>query len=154
MGDLDGVDAADLRAALADVDDAKAALRLSVGLAYANGVGPAELAEWYGLSRSTVYDWLGRVERLAEEPAEAALLDADRPGRPAKLSAGERERLATTLEDPPGDADHDADVWTTGLVAEHVAAVHGIEYTHRHVRDLLRDLGFGPTGDGGWRRRP
>ena len=153
MTDLAGVDADDLRAALADVDDAKAALRLSVGLAYSNGVGPAELAEWYGISRSTVYDWIGRVERLAEAPAAEALVDAERPGRPPKLTPDERDRLASTVEGPPTAADYHADAWTTDLVFEHVRTTYGIEYSRRHVRDLLHDLGFAPARDGGWRPR-
>ena len=154
MGGLDGVTAEDVRTALAAVDDPKAALRASVALAYLNGVPPTELAGWYGVSRSTIYAWLARVERLAEEPPEVALEDDERPGRPPKLPPGDRERLAATLREPPTAAGYDADGWTPGIVREHVLATYGVEYSRRHVRDLLHDLGFSPGPDGGWRPHP
>lgn len=153
MGELDGVDAGDLRAALETVDGGKATLRLAVGIAYANGVTPTELAEWYGISRSTVYDWLARLERLAEEPPTEALVDADRPGRPPKLSATERGQLAATLGESPEAAGYDVDAWTPELVREHVRAATGVEYSRRHVRDLLHDLGFAPGPGDGWHPR-
>lgn len=153
MGELDGVDADDLRQALAALDEGKAALRVAVGIAYLNGVGPTELAEWFDVSRSTVYDWLGRLERLADEPPDEVLVDADRPGRPPKLSSAERERLAATLGGSPDRAGYDANAWTPELVQRHVRSAFGVGYSRRHVRDLLHDLGFAPGPDGGWRPR-
>lgn len=150
MGTLDGVDLDDLHAALAAVEGRKAALRVAVGIAYLQGVEPAALAEWYDLSRSTVYDWLDRIERLAEEPPAEALADADRPGRPPKLSPAERGDLATTLREPPTAAGYDESAWTPGLVARHIRAAFGVEYSRRHVRDLLHGLGFEPGADDGW----
>lgn len=150
MGRLDGIELEDLHAALGAVEGKKAALRVSVGIAYVNGVGPTELAEWYGISRSTVYDWLDRLERLGESSPAAVLTDADRPGRPPKLSAAERDALAATLREPPGAAGYDADAWEPGLVRRHVESAFGVEYSERHVRDLLHDLGFAPGADGGW----
>lgn len=151
MGRLDRIDLDDLHAALDAVEDEKATLRVSVGIAYLHGVGPTELAEWYGLSRATVYDWLDRLERLADEPPAEALVDADRPGRPSKLSAAERDRLAGTLRKPPTSAGYDAAAWTPALVGRHVRSAFGVDYSRRHVRDLLHELGFEPGGDGGWR---
>lgn len=151
MGTLDRVGLDDLHAALEAVEGKKAALRVSVGIAYLHGVSPTELAEWYGLSRATVYDWLDRLERLAREPPAEVLADADRPGRPPKLSDVQRHRLAETLRDPPGSAGYDAAAWTPALVERHVRSAFGVEYSRRHVRDLLHDLGFEPGADGGWR---
>lgn len=153
MERLDGLDLGDLHEALAAVEGKKAALRVSVGIAYLNGVSPTELARWYGISRSTVYDWLDRVERLGEEPPGEVLVDADRPGRPPKLPATEREALAATLRGPPDAAGYDADAWGPDLVRRHVQTAYGVEYSERHVRDLLHDLGFAPGADGGWRPR-
>lgn len=153
MGDLDGVDLDDLRAALATVEDGKAILRVSVGIAYLHGVGPTELAEWYGVSRSTVYDWLARLERLGEESPEAALVDAERPGRPPKLAPADRERLASTIQETPAVAGYDAEGWTPDLVREHVQTAFGVEYSRRHVQDLLHRLGFAPDPEGHWGRQ-
>lgn len=151
MGTIHGVDLDDLHAALDAVEGKKATLRVSVGIAYVHGVSPTALAEWYDVSRATVYDWLGRLERLAEEPAVEALADADRPGRPPKLSAEQREEFAATLREPPGAAGYDADVWTPSLAGRHLRAAFDVEYSRRHVRDLLHGLGFEPGDGGGWR---
>lgn len=151
MTGLDGTDAADLQEALSAVEGKKPTLRLCVAIGYANGVSPTELAEWYGVSRATVYNWLERAERLAVEPVAEALTDADRPGRPPKLSPSERERLNATLRSPPDEAGFDGSVWTPELVQRHLAAAFGVEYSRRHVRDMLHDLGFTPTADSGWR---
>lgn len=153
MGTLDGVDLDDLHAALATVEDGKATLRLAVGVAYLHGVSPTDLAEWYGLSRATVYDWLDRLERLASEPPDRALRDADRPGRPPKLSTAQRDELAATLREPPTTAGYDVAAWTPAIVEQHLRAAFDVEYSRRHVRDLLYDLGFEPGDDGGWRIR-
>jgi len=134
------------------VEGRKETLRVAVGIAYLHGVTPTELAEWFGLSRATVYDWLARLERLAEEPSAEALEDADRPGRPPKLSSAERDALSATLEDRPVEAGYGADAWTPALVERHVRSTFGVEYSRRHVRDLLYDLGYEPDSDGGWRR--
>lgn len=153
MGTLDGVDLDDLHDALAGVEGKKAALRISVGIGYLHGLGPTELAEWYGVSRGTVYDWLARLERLAEEPPGDVLTDAERPGRPPKLSAAERDELAEDLREPPEVAGLDEEHWTPALVERHVRAAYDVEYSRRHVRELLHDLGFEPGPDGAWRPR-
>lgn len=153
MGRLDRIDLDDLHAALDAVEDEKATLRVSVGIAYLHGVSPTELAEWYGLSRATVYDWLDRLERLAEEPPAEALADADRPGRPPKLSGAERGRLVELLREPPTSAGYDATAWTPALVERYVRSAFGVDYSRRHVRDLLHDLGFEPRREGGWHPR-
>lgn len=152
MGELDGIDLADLHEALDAVDDGKATLRVCVGIAYLHDVGPTELAGWFGVSRATVYDWLDRLSRLDEVSATEALVDADRPGRPSKLAQNEREQLLDTIYGPPTDAGYTAEAWTPELVRRHVRERFETEYSERHVRDLLHDLGFEPGADGGWHR--
>lgn len=152
MGQLDDVDLADLHAALETVTDDRATLRICVGIAYLHGVGPTELAEWFGVSRATIYDWLGRLARLDESSAAEVLVDAERPGRPPKLSGQEREQLLDTVSGSPADAGYDAEAWTPDVVRRHVRERFGIEYSRRHVRDLLHDLGFAPGADGAWHR--
>ena len=151
MGTLDGVGLDDLHAALEVVEGRKETLRVAVGIAYLHGVSATELAEWHGVSRATVYDWLARLERLTEEPPVEALEDADRPGRPPKLSSTKRDALSATLGDRPTEAGYEATAWTPALVERHVRSTYGVEYSRRHVRDLLYDLGLAPDTDGGWR---
>jgi transposase len=136
MGKLDGIDADELRARLADADDPKAVRRLVVALAYDDGESVETLSRRYGFPRSTIYYWLDRFE---SRPLKAALVDDPRPGRPRELTAEQRRELEATLADPPAAHGYDADEWTTELVRHHVASTYGVEYSIRHVRRLLRE---------------
>lgn len=89
MARLEQVTADDLREHLDVVEEKRPTLRLVVGINYKEGVSQSELAEWYAISRTTVHNWLNRLERLADEPVENVVYDAERPGRPVKLSPDE-----------------------------------------------------------------
>lgn len=129
-----------LRDALAAAEGKRATLRVVVGINYAAGVSPATLSEWYGISRTTVYNWLDRLEDLDEMPAEAALRDEPRPGRPPKLDAERREQLRESLREPPAAAGYEAEEWHPRLVRRYLAERFGVEYSLRHVRRLVGDL--------------
>lgn len=137
MGKIESVAASALRDALADAPDAKAAKRLTVALAYKDGVSVDTLSERYGIPRSTVYAWLDRFE---ERPIPEAIRDEDRPGRPALLADRERAALASALGASPADAGFEASSWTPELVREHVERTYGVVYSLGHARRLLREL--------------
>lgn len=151
MDEVRGHSPDDLRAALGDLPDRKPTLRLVVALNYAHGVPVADVAEMYGLPERTVYNWL---ERFEADDLGAAIHDGTRPGRPPRLDADRREALRETLHRPPGEAGVEAPAWTPALVEEHLWAAYGVEYSRRHVRRLMADLGLvrraadepGPTG--------
>lgn len=134
---LDDVDADRLRALLADADDPKAVKRLMVALAYEDGESVEALSDRYDVPRSTVYYWLDRFE---ERPLEAAVRDEDRPGRPPRLDADDREALRADLDREPAELGREADEWTPELVREHLAEEFGVEYSLGHVRRLLREF--------------
>lgn len=92
MRKLDGLPADHLRAALDEAQDAKAAKRLMVALAYKDGVGVDTISERYGIPQSTIYYWLDRLEN---RPTADALRDGPRPGRPPKLSTDQRVEVET-----------------------------------------------------------
>lgn len=146
MTDLAHVSAADLRTALDDVDSKTPALRLVVGLNYKYGATQTEIAEQYGLARKTVYNWLKRLET---QPLERAIVDADRPGRPPKLSSAERDELTRALRQSPTAVDHPADGWTPASVKQFVAERFEVEYSLPHVRRLMREAGLSP-GETTW----
>lgn len=58
MRKLEGISTERLRTALDDADEAKAATRLVVALAYKDGVHVETLVERYGIPQSTIDDWL------------------------------------------------------------------------------------------------
>ncbi len=147
MGHLDDVTADDLRTALDEAEGKKPTLRLVTAIAYKHGVTQTELAEWLGVERRTVYNWLTRFE---DAPPAEATLDADRPGRPRKLDADQRVRLETTLHDPPTEAGYDAEWWTPALVRRHVETTFGVDYSIPSCRRLMKEAGLrfesGPSG--------
>lgn len=140
MNYLESVTTDDLRRLLDDVDGKKPALRVVVGINYKAGVSPTDIARWYGLSRTTVYNWLARLESLADESDPTVLVDARRPGRPPKLTESQRSTLLTALSAPPRRVGLDAGEWTPEVLQAHIASEFGVEFTVRHARNLLDEL--------------
>ncbi|MFC6906487.1 helix-turn-helix domain-containing protein [Halalkalicoccus tibetensis] len=136
MGKLDGIAAADLRAALADATDHKAVRRLMVALAYEDGEPVDRLSDRYGIPRSTLYYWLDRFE---ERGIDGALADEPRPGRPPKLDEDARDGLNADLDAQPAEFGYEAAGWTPDLVRRHLEREYGVEYSTGHVRRLLRE---------------
>lgn len=137
MAKLDGVSTAALRDALADVDGAKAAMRLMVALAYKDGVDVDTLSDRYGVPESTLYYWLDRFEAA---PVREAATDDSRPGRPPKLSAEQRRAVANWLRASPREHGLDADEWTPPRLRDHIREEFGIDYSLGHLRRLRDQL--------------
>lgn len=115
----EGITTERLRTALNDADDAKAAKRLMVTLAYIDGGAVMTLAERYGNPLSTIWNWL---ECFENQPVADALEDEPRPGRPPKLSTEHRAEVETGMDGSPRDIYYDAE-----------------EGTVEHLRDLVQD---------------
>jgi transposase len=142
MARLEAVTAEELRTHLDEVDERRPTLRLVVGINYKRGVAQSELADWYGISRTTVHNWLDRLERLADEPLADVIYDAERPGRPTKLTAQQWDELVSILEESPIEVGSDAPQWSPDLVRMVIREEYGVEYSRRHVRELLNRAGF------------
>lgn len=136
MDKLDGVPVATLRKALERAEDAKAAKRLMIAIAYRDGVDVATLSDRYGLPESTIYYWLDRFE---EQPVDAAATDDSAPGRPAKLAPEQRELVGEWLRRSPREQGVDAAEWTPELLRKRIRQEFGVDYSLGHVRRLLRE---------------
>jgi transposase len=136
MPTLADVTVEELREALADVEGKKPTQRLITAIAYKRGVTQTELADWYGVQRRTIYNWLSRFD---ERPIEEAIHDDDRPGRPRKLDPDQQAALTATLGASPSDAGFEASSWTPTLVREYVAEAFGVDYSEPSCRRLLRE---------------
>ncbi len=142
MARLENVSADELREYLDEVEQKRPALRLVVGINYKEGVTQSDLAEWYGVSRTTIHNWLNRLERLETEPFEDVIFDADRPGRPSKLTADEWDELVEILEEPPEQVGIDAPHWSPRLVQIFLQEEFDVTYSRRHIRELLHRAGL------------
>lgn len=140
MTHLDGISSADLRAALDEIDGSRPSRRLIAAIAYKHGVAQTELAEWFGVERKTVYNWLSRLEERPDALEDAAR-DAPRSGRPSKLSDDQRAQLADLLGNTPESAGYEGSEWDSSLLRRHVRDEYGVEYTAASCLRLLEDLG-------------
>lgn len=136
MNKLADVDIETLQAALATASNAKAAKRLMVALAYADGVRVETLSERYDIPRATVYSWLDRFE---QQSISDAIEDESRPGRPPKLDVSQRKQLADALAESPTEQGYDASEWTPELARRHIERTYGVTYSLGHIRRLLRE---------------
>jgi transposase len=136
MNKLEDVDAGALRDALGKASSAKAAKRLMIALAYADGVRVETLSERYDIPRATVYSWLDRFEH---QSISEAITDESRPGRPSKLDASQRERLFNDLGNSPAEVGYEASEWTPELAQSHIEQAYDVTYSLGHVRRLLRE---------------
>lgn len=136
MDKLADITVASLREALENAENAKAAKRLMIALAYKDGVSVDDLSARYGLSRSTVYSWLDRFEYRS---IDAAIHDDSRPGRPPKLDDSQQSALRAALESSPATFDYEQSTWSPELLQQHIEREFEVTYSLGHVRRLLRE---------------
>lgn len=134
MSKMDELSADHLRIALDEAEDAKVAKRLMVALAYKDGVDINTISKRYGILQSTIYYGLDRFEN---RPIADALQDESRPGRPSKLSAEQRAKVETWLENSPQKYKEDAEMWTVELLRDRINDVFDVEYSEAHIRRLF-----------------
>lgn len=115
MSYLVNITATEFRNAFNDVGDVKATKRITVAIAYKQGVSQTDLADCYGLSRKTMFNWL---QRFTEDSVRPAVRDESRPGRPPKLDREERSKISQLLCEPPANAGYDATEWRIPLVQQ------------------------------------
>lgn len=138
MRKLRNVDEDALQTAFREARDGKAVKRLTMAIAYLDGVSVATLSDRYEIPESTIYAWLDRFE---EESIEDALQDDTGPGRPPELEPHEFVQLASKIADGPRQHGFGANEWTASLLQTHISAAYDVEYSEGHARRLLRQLG-------------
>lgn len=139
MNHLDDISIERLQRALDNVEQKKPAQRLIAAIAYKNGISQTELAEWYGVQRRTIYNWLKRLEH---DPIEQAVRDANRSGRPRKLNDQQQTQLEKSLQEPPTEAGYDDPTWTPALVQQYIDDQFDVDYSRPSCRRLLRETGL------------
>lgn len=119
--------------------DVRVLRRSSVLLEVLQGPQPKqELAQQWRVSPATVYNWTLAWMQQG--------LDSLRPawgsGRPAKLSAWQKQRLCHLLDGGPQAAGFSTACWSSVLVAQLIEQEFGVLYNRFYVCQLLRNWGY------------
>ncbi|WP_247730374.1 helix-turn-helix domain-containing protein [Halovivax limisalsi] len=141
MAKIEAISADELLAALESAEGKRETMRLMVAILYKRGPSVPMIAEWFDMRERTIYDWLDRLEA---RPIAEAITDDERPGRPPKLAADERERFERAVRQAPTECGYDADRWSTELAGRFLREELDVEYSRRHVQRLLREAGLEP----------
>jgi transposase len=112
--------------------------RITALLLLADGHSVPAVATRLGVGVSTVYAWLHAfmVERLA------SLHYRRPPGRPAKLTPTQKQRLKEILHADPEAAGYPTGCWNTALVQDLLLRQFGVLYNVHYLSELLHNLGF------------
>lgn len=103
-----------------------------------DGKSPAEVAEFLGVSRNTVYRWRRRFRREGRLGIEAKPI----PGRPPRLSPRQLEQLFHFLEKGAKAFGFPSERWTQARVAALIQQKFGIGFCTFHVGRILATHGW------------
>ena len=102
------------------------------------GKTQAAVAEALGTSEASVSRW----REAYEQGGQTALAAKPHPGKPSRLTASQRQRLAKLLLQGARKHGYSTELWTLGRVAELIAVKFGVEYHPGHVWHVLRGMGW------------
>lgn len=94
-------------------------LRARVFLAYADGKRIGTIATEVGKDRTIVGRWVSRALQVGPL---AALVDAQRPGRPRSIPDDAKQWIVSLACQKPKDCGHPHELWTLSLLTQHVRA--------------------------------
>lgn len=113
-------------------------LRLEAIMLSVQGQTTGQIAHGLQVDRTRVHAWIGAWNEHGDE----GLLEGHRSGRPALLSAAQREQLTDILDSGPVAHGLNTGVWTAPLVAQVIQDEFDVRYHPGHVRRLLKGLNF------------
>lgn len=123
----------------AEADGAyRVARRLHAVLLNSGGCSSGEIAAILDAPRSKVSQWLSGYEEFGYE----ALLEGQRCGRPAYLDDKQIATLGDIIDNGPLNYGFASGVWSAPMIGRVIGEEFQIEYTARHVRRLLKQMGF------------
>jgi transposase len=98
------------------------------------------VAERLGVDRRSVRRW----KRAHRRQGRAGLRARPSPGRPPRLSAAQRQRLARLVVAGPEAAGYRTSLWTCRRIVDLIRHHFTVVYHPDHVGRLLRACGFSP----------
>ena len=112
--------------------------RLHAMLLVAQGMSCRKVSELLGDSPRSVAYWVSRFEN----EGLAGLADADRPGRPGRLSAQHMQTVQEALRLAPSDYGLPAHLWDGKLLSHFIEQHLGVSLGVRQCQRLFRQLNF------------
>jgi transposase len=116
----------------------RVALRLQAIMLSVQQQTTGQIAQGLQVDRTRVHAWIGAWNEYGAE----GLLEGHRSGRPAQLSATQREQLADILDSGPVAYGLNTGVWTSPLLAQIIKEEFAVSYHPGHVRHLLKQMNF------------
>ncbi|SPE60550.1 conserved hypothetical protein [Verrucomicrobia bacterium] len=113
--------------------------RAAALLAVHRGQPISQVADFLGVTRQTIYNW---VSTYGQEERELDLADAPRMGRPRVWREDLDQFLLETLRQSPTDLGYLSGHWTAGLLQEHLVSRRNERLSEETVRRQLRRLGY------------
>lgn len=105
-----------------------------------DGETSPEIANQLGVSRQTVYNWVGRFLEREDFDLLSRLADAPRSGRP-KTALGIIDPLIEAIVDTdPRKLGYRATVWTAPLLMNYLAKFHRVTVSYQSVRLAIARL--------------
>src|SRR5512135_1335648 len=133
---------ADLEITATHAPSAKECRRAQALLWLSEGESVESVAELLGVSRQTVYNWVGMFRDRCRLDPHARLTDSPRPGRP-KAGDGEIDLvIAGVIDSDPRARGYRSTVWTAPLLARYLQEHHRIAVSDRTVSRAIARLGI------------
>lgn len=124
-----------LKRQLQEASDSRLYRRTLAVLEYDRGRSVEEIAGSLGVTRQSVYNWVGTyLDRLDPH----SLADADRPGRPRLWTEEQQTVLRCLLESSPDRLGYYAANWTVPLLQEQIERATGRRLSEKTIRRALR----------------
>lgn len=123
----------------AEADGAyRVAKRLHAVVLNSDGCSSGEIAAILDAPRSKVSQWLSDYEQFGHE----ALWEGQRSGRPAQLDEPQKLALGEIIDRGPLERGFASGVWNAPMIGRVINEEFEVEFTSRHVRRLLQEMGF------------
>lgn len=139
MGRLDEITLSELHELKEETEGETPQERVLAAIGRKQGDTLDHLAERHNVAEKTIRNWL---DRFAEKPLSEAPYDAERSGRPSKLSDEDYSSLIEDFQRSPEELGYDRQAWTSQLAVHHIEGEYGVEYTLRHTRNLMKEAGL------------
>jgi transposase len=119
-------------------DEARYDHRLHALLLVVQGMSCRQVAQVLGDSPRTVAYW---VHRFIEQGL-SGLADADRPGRPRRLSDSQMAEVAQAVRGSPADYGLECGLWDGKALSVFIGQRFGVDIGVRQCQRMFRQLGF------------